>query len=107
MPDISLILFDLNGVLYRYDRDRRIAALSATTGVPPDAIAAAIWDSGFEAAAMPGRWMPRPICAASRPGWDMHCRRPPGWPRCRRRSSRSRRRWRCCPTFGQACGPRC
>jgi putative hydrolase of the HAD superfamily len=48
MTDIALILFDLNGVLYRYDRDARIAYLSAVSGSAPDAIKAAVWDSGFE-----------------------------------------------------------
>jgi len=46
--EISLILFDLNGVLYRYERDLRIAHLSAVSNRPPDAIKTAIWDSGFE-----------------------------------------------------------
>jgi glucose-1-phosphatase len=48
VADISLILFDLNGVLYRYDRDARMAYLGSLAGVSPDAIRAAIWDSGFE-----------------------------------------------------------
>ena len=48
MTEISLILFDLNGVLYRYDRAVRIGALASVCGVGPDAIEAAIWDSGFE-----------------------------------------------------------
>lgn len=48
MSDISLILFDLNGVLYRYDRDARIAHLSAVSGSAPEAIRAAVWDLGFE-----------------------------------------------------------
>ena len=48
MTEISLILFDLNGVLYRYDRDARVGHLSVATKRPPDAVRAAIWDSGFE-----------------------------------------------------------
>jgi glucose-1-phosphatase len=48
MTDISLILFDLNGVLYRYDRDVRIAHLASVSGRTPEAIKAAVWDSGFE-----------------------------------------------------------
>lgn len=48
MTDISLVLFDLNGVLYRYDRAARISALAAVSGRTPQAIAAAIWDPGFE-----------------------------------------------------------
>jgi HAD superfamily hydrolase (TIGR01509 family) len=48
VTEISLVLFDLNGVLYRYDRDRRIATLSSLSKVSPDAIRIAIWDSGYE-----------------------------------------------------------
>jgi glucose-1-phosphatase len=48
MTDISLILFDLNGVLYNYDRDARVASLAAASKQPADAIKRAIWDSGFE-----------------------------------------------------------
>jgi len=48
MTKISLILFDLNGVLYRYDRDARIAHLASVSGRTPEAIRTAIWDSGFE-----------------------------------------------------------
>lgn len=48
MADLLLILFDLNGVLYRYNRDARIARLSSLTNRPPETIKSAIWDSGFE-----------------------------------------------------------
>jgi putative hydrolase of the HAD superfamily len=48
VTEISLILFDLNGVLYRYDREARIAHLSLVTKQSADAVRAAIWDSGFE-----------------------------------------------------------
>ena len=48
MIAISAILFDLNGMLYGYDRDARIACLATVTGRSPDAVKAAIWDSGFE-----------------------------------------------------------
>ncbi|MEA2739043.1 MAG: glucose-phosphatase [Acetobacteraceae bacterium] len=48
VTDISLILFDLNGVLYRYDRDERIAYLASVTQRPPEAVKTAIWGSGFE-----------------------------------------------------------
>jgi putative hydrolase of the HAD superfamily len=48
VADVSLVLFDLNGVLYRYDRSARIGHLAAELKLPPDAILAAIWDSGFE-----------------------------------------------------------
>lgn len=46
--DVSLILFDLNGVLYRYDREARIAHLALVSGQTADAVRTAIWDSGFE-----------------------------------------------------------
>lgn len=48
MTEISVILFDLNGVLYRYERDDRIAYLSSISDLSPGAVKAAIWDSGFE-----------------------------------------------------------
>jgi FMN phosphatase YigB (HAD superfamily) len=48
VTDISLILFDLNGVLYRYDRDARIAHLASIAKRSPKAVKTAIWDSGFE-----------------------------------------------------------
>lgn len=48
MTELSLILFDLNGVLYRYDRDARIAHLAAVSKRSPDEVMNAIWSSGFE-----------------------------------------------------------
>jgi putative hydrolase of the HAD superfamily len=48
VTEISLILFDLNGVLYSYDRDARIAHLASVAHLAPPAVKAAIWDSGFE-----------------------------------------------------------
>lgn len=48
VAEISLVLFDLNGVLYYYDRGARIAHLAATTRRSADAVKAAIWNSGFE-----------------------------------------------------------
>jgi HAD superfamily hydrolase (TIGR01509 family) len=48
VTDILTILFDLNGVLYSYDRDARIAYLAATAQRSPDSVRAAIWGSGFE-----------------------------------------------------------
>ena len=46
--DIELVLFDLDNVLYHYDRRRRVDYLSGLSGVPADAVYAAIWDSGLE-----------------------------------------------------------
>jgi HAD superfamily hydrolase (TIGR01509 family) len=48
VTEISLILFDLNGVLYRYDREARISYLHSVSNQSADAIRGAIWDSGFE-----------------------------------------------------------
>lgn len=45
---ISLVLFDMNDVLCRYDRAARIAGLSTIAGREPEVIKAAIWDSGYE-----------------------------------------------------------
>jgi putative hydrolase of the HAD superfamily len=46
--DISLILFDLNGVLYRYHREARITFLAFLSHKTWDSIEAAIWKSGYE-----------------------------------------------------------
>lgn len=53
-PAISLVLFDLDGVLCDYDRRARVAHLAALTGCSPEAVRAAIWDSGLEARADAG-----------------------------------------------------
>ncbi len=45
VAEIALVLFDLNGVLYRYDRAARIDALA---GCGADTLKAAVWTSGFE-----------------------------------------------------------
>jgi putative hydrolase of the HAD superfamily len=45
---IALVLFDMNGVLCRYEKDCRIAVLSRLSGMAPEAIDAAIWGSGLE-----------------------------------------------------------
>ncbi|MGX7706081.1 HAD family hydrolase [Methylobacterium sp. Gmos1] len=48
VADIELVLFDLDNVLYHYDRRRRVEHLSGISGVPADEIEAAVWDSGLE-----------------------------------------------------------
>jgi glucose-1-phosphatase len=48
VTEISLILFDLNGVLYRYDRDARIGHLASIANRSSNAVLTAIWNSGFE-----------------------------------------------------------
>ena len=65
---ISLILFDLNGVLYRYNRDARIAYLASISQRPAAAIKTATWDSGFEDLGECGRTGRRrvPQCLANR-----------------------------------------
>ncbi len=45
---IALVLFDVNGVLYRYDKAARLAALAGLSGMGTEAIDRAIWASGFE-----------------------------------------------------------
>jgi putative hydrolase of the HAD superfamily len=56
MPSpISLVLFDMEGVLTHYDRSARVDHLSATTGQPPDMVRHAIWGSGLEARADAGQ----------------------------------------------------
>ena len=45
---IKIIVFDMDGVLCHYRRERRLARLAAWSGCSPEAIYAAIWLSGFE-----------------------------------------------------------
>ena len=45
---ISTILFDMNDVLYSYDRSVRMAHIARICGEPAAAVAEAIWASGFE-----------------------------------------------------------
>jgi putative hydrolase of the HAD superfamily len=52
----ALVLFDLDGVLCRYDREARKRALAAMAGRTPEAVTAAIWESGFEEAADRGEY---------------------------------------------------
>lgn len=49
MP-IRVVLFDLGGVVCRFEPERRLAALAAAAPLPPDEIRARIWDSGFDEA---------------------------------------------------------
>jgi glucose-1-phosphatase len=46
---ISTILFDMNDVLYSYDRSVRVARIARICCEPAAAVAEAIWESGFEA----------------------------------------------------------
>ncbi|PIK73563.1 HAD family hydrolase [Methylobacterium frigidaeris] len=59
VADIELVLFDLDNVLYHYDRRRRVEYLSKITGIPADDIYAAIWDGGLEFQGDSGALAPR------------------------------------------------
>lgn len=50
------ILFDMDGVLCRYDRARRLKALCDLSGILQEDIEARLWDSGFEDAADAGHY---------------------------------------------------
>jgi HAD superfamily hydrolase (TIGR01509 family) len=45
---IAAVLFDMNDVLYRYDRGRRVARLATLSGRTDAEVEAAIWGSGYE-----------------------------------------------------------
>jgi HAD superfamily hydrolase (TIGR01509 family) len=45
---ISTLLFDMNDVLYSYDRSVRVTHIARICREPPTAVAEAIWESGFE-----------------------------------------------------------
>ena len=51
---ITLVLFDMEGVLSHYDRTARVNALAALSGQTPDTVRHAIWGSGLEARADAG-----------------------------------------------------
>lgn len=51
---IKAVVFDMDGVLCRYRRERRLALLASWSGRSADAIQAAIWRSGYEDAAERG-----------------------------------------------------
>lgn len=53
---IRLVIFDMDGVLDRYDLNARLEHLGAATGKSPDTIYAAIWGSGLEDAADAGQY---------------------------------------------------
>jgi glucose-1-phosphatase len=55
MP-IRLVLFDLDGVLCRYDVKRRLEALAELSGRSPETIHHDLWGSGFEDAADAGAY---------------------------------------------------
>jgi HAD superfamily hydrolase (TIGR01509 family) len=55
-PAIRFVIFDMDGVLDRYDLGARLERLAAATGKNADAFHAAIWKSGFEDAADAGKF---------------------------------------------------
>ncbi len=48
MPDISAVLFDMDGVLYAYDFENRLNLLESATGIPAETIRAEVFQSGLE-----------------------------------------------------------
>lgn len=61
---LELLILDVNGVLYTYDRQRRIEALARLLDRPQDAVTAAVFDSGLEDAADAGDLGPEEYLAA-------------------------------------------
>jgi len=76
---IELVIFDMDGVLAKLDRPKRLALLSEMTGRTPAFLQAAIWDSSFEPGAEVGacatgeeylaEWNRRAGCALTRAQW--------------------------------------
>lgn len=62
---IRLVLFDLDDVLYDYDRPRRIRHLAAATGLTQTTIERAIWTEGVEDAADAGAFPDIPTYLAA------------------------------------------
>ncbi|CAE6803562.1 HAD-IA family hydrolase [Paraburkholderia domus] len=52
---ITLVLFDMEGVLSHYDRSARVERLAAISGRTPEVVRHAIWGSGLEARADAGQ----------------------------------------------------
>jgi putative hydrolase of the HAD superfamily len=50
----TLVIFDMDDVLCRYDLPTRLAHLAELSGRAPDEIRRAVWDSGFEASSDAG-----------------------------------------------------
>jgi len=55
-PDVGFVIFDMDGVLVRLDRDRRNRCLSSFTGRTPEHFDATIWHSDFELRAEAGEF---------------------------------------------------
>ncbi len=74
---IAAVLFDMNDVLYRYDRGRRVARLAAFSGLAETVVEAAIWGSGYERLRR-RRLTPTSISQASASGSASRSPRTPG-----------------------------
>ncbi len=61
---VDLLILDINDVVYRYDTDRRVALLAATTATTPAEVYSAVFDSGVEASSDAGRLDPDEYLAA-------------------------------------------
>jgi HAD superfamily hydrolase (TIGR01509 family) len=59
----SLVLFDLDDVLVRYDRRARLVELARRGGTHPAAVQAALFDSGLEHESDLGLWTPQDYAA--------------------------------------------
>jgi glucose-1-phosphatase len=44
----AAVIFDMDGVLFRWSKRQRLANLARLTGLPPERIHAALWASGFD-----------------------------------------------------------
>jgi putative hydrolase of the HAD superfamily len=53
---IAVVVFDLGGVVCRFEPARRLAALAAHSDLTPREIQARLWDSGFDADCERGRY---------------------------------------------------
>lgn len=62
-PLVDLLLWDVNGVLYDYDPDVRVAALARALGVDTDAVRDALFTSGLEDASDAGEIGPEAYLA--------------------------------------------
>lgn len=58
---VKLVLFDMDDVVYVYDRSVRIARLAEMSGLDPVFIETAIWSEGLEAAADGGAYPTGPL----------------------------------------------
>ena len=69
---ISTVLFDMNDVLYSYDRSVRVTHIARIRREPTTAVAEAIWELGFETPETVGSWMPTPTWRVLANAWAAH-----------------------------------